>query len=303
MPPRRVQEKACVVPSAVCALPITSPESLTAVATLLAPPSVPRSTSPPRRVQMNARISPPAVSASPTTMPASLTAFASLFAPPNVPRSTMPSRCVHENARVSLYSPSLFTSADQPTTWPESLMAVAALLLPPGSVPRSIALAALVVGTGVAASATGVAATAVASDTSAAAHIALRALIPALRILPRVSVRRPFASKLPGSCHRCKPLRRLGLAFDDVRPTLNDGVADVAVAASACGVCADACACAYGPGTSPPYAWTAHRDCPCSGCRPRPTRGSDSDGKTSCTTRSESRHSGRRARPVQGRGR
>src|SRR5438067_5007722 len=96
-----------------------------ALAQLVRPPSVPRSTMPSRAVQRNAWPLPP------TTSVRSLIPSAMLAAP-SVPRSRMPSVAVHTNARGS---PVLVSA--RPTAAPFSLRSWAMLVAPP-SVPRSI---------------------------------------------------------------------------------------------------------------------------------------------------------------------
>src|SRR3954454_17148764 len=137
MPAACVHTNARVPPlPAVVLYPTTTPRSSIAVAALVWPPSVPRSTRPPVELQTKACVSnTPLFAASgvvlePITIPALLTATAWLELPPNDPRSIIPPDCVHTNARLST-SPAVVL---RPTTTPASLTEIAALLLP-ASVP------------------------------------------------------------------------------------------------------------------------------------------------------------------------
>src|SRR3954470_14243864 len=104
MPAACVHTNARVPPSPwVVLYPTTTPRSSIAVAALVWPPSVPRSTSRPAAVQTKACVSKRPLSAAsavvlePITIPALLMAVAWLDLPPSDPRSIIPPDCVHTN--------------------------------------------------------------------------------------------------------------------------------------------------------------------------------------------------------------
>src|SRR3954464_1559147 len=108
MPAASVHTNARVPPSPwVVLYPTTTPRSSIAVAALVWPPSVPRSTRPPVELQTKACVSnTPLFAASgvvlePITIPALLMATAWLDLPPRDPRSLIPPDCAPQHASLS----------------------------------------------------------------------------------------------------------------------------------------------------------------------------------------------------------